>query len=600
MRPAASRRLLLLATALAIASPGRAQPPADLAQADAALADTFTLQGVTAIQPRRADGGYDWDWRGPRDDPEWSWFFNRHEAFIAAGRAWQATGDCRYIEWIFSTLDDWIVTHPAPGRMTFSAAWRPLEAARRILGPWTTVYENLRDDPAFTAERRERFLSSVRAHGEQLRHHHALFGNHLITEMLALAQLCLVFPETDDTDEWLSYALGRLAREYDAQVYPDGAYKELATHYQRVVAVNYQDLLDLLVKAGRLEEARDWRERSERLWNYLRLVQKPAGTAPVNNDSDQENIAGLLGAYAPRLAGEPPRETVALPYAGQIIFRDGGATATPQWAFFDRGPHGSAHQHEDRLHFSLSIGDADFLVDNGRYTYVPGPWRDYFAGPGGHNVVTIDGHGGEPGPKTTDATEPPPTTLALGERWDSAFGDSRFALDGNPRAADWRRIVVNLRGDGWLVIDRIVAFGQRNVETLWHWHPDCAVTADGDARLLVQNGGRILRVALASTATAADLRQVRGSEEPVQGWHSVRFNQRVAATCTTARQTPQGPLLNVWFFSPGAQPAEIAIRQKSGAGLRLSLTHGDSVEELALDLDNPGDLRWPATPENTR
>ncbi|MFH1496621.1 MAG: alginate lyase family protein [Verrucomicrobiota bacterium] len=597
MRALVLRLLLGLAAWLTDATTTRAD---DIAEADAALADTFTLQGVTATQPRLPDGGYDWDWRGPRNDPEWSWFFNRHEAFLAAQRAWRATGDRRYLDWIFATLDDWIVTHPAPGRMTFSAAWRPLEAARRILGPWTVVYENLHDDPAFTAERRDRFLDSVRAHGEQLRHHHALFGNHLITEMLALAQLCLVFPETDNTEEWLAYSLGRLAREYDAQVYPDGAYKELSTHYQRVVAVNYQQLLDLLVKTGRVDEARDWRARAERLWSYLHTVQKPDGTAPLNNDSDLEDVAALLRAYAPRLADEPPHETVALPHAGQIVFRDGGATpASPQWAFFDRGPHGTAHQHEDRLHFALAIGTTNFLVDNGRYTYVPGPWRDYFAGPAGHNVVLLDGRGGETGPEAIDAAEPPATTLALGERWESAFGDSRFALDGNPRAADWRRIVVNLRGDGWLVVDRVVAFGPRTVETLWHWHPDCEVTPDGDARLLVQNGGRSLRVALATTART-DLGQVRGSEAPVQGWHSPRFNQRMAATCTTARQTTGGPLLNVWFFSPGPQPAGVAIRQRSGHRVRLLLTRGDDANELTLDLNNPANLRWPVTPENAR
>lgn len=599
MRPAASRRLLLLAAALAFTAPARAQPPADIAEADAALADTFTLQGVTATQPRRANGGYDWDWRGPRDDPEWSWFFNRHEAFITAERSWRTTGDRRYIEWIFDTLDDWIVTHPSPGRMSFSAAWRPLEAARRILGPWTVVYENLRDDPAFTAGRRERFLASVRAHGEQLRHHHALAGNHLITEMLALAQLCLVFPETDNTEEWLAYALSRLAREYDAQVYPDGAYKELSTHYQRVVAVNYQSLLDLLVKAGRLDEARDWRERSERLWDYLRLVQKPDGTAPVNNDSDQENVASLLRAHAPRITGEPPRETVALPYAGQIVFRGGDTTAS-QWAFFDRGPHGTAHQHADRLQFSLSIGNANFLVDNGRYTYAPGPWRDYFAGPAGHNIVMIDGHGGETGPDAVETGKPPPTTLAIGERWESAFGDSRFAFDGNPRAADWRRIVVNLRGDGWLVIDHVVTFGPRTVDTLWHWHPDCAVTPDGPSGLLVQNGRQSLRVALATTGSDVTLRQARGEENPVQGWHSVRFNQRLAATGTTARQTTRGPVLNVWFFTPGSRQADVVIQRRNGNRLVLMLIRPDESTQLTLDLDNPRNLRWPFYPESER
>jgi len=582
MRPVIPRLLLLLA-ALTLAAPAAAQPSRDIAETDAALADTFTLQGVTATQPRRADGGYDWDWRGPRDDPEWAWFFNRHYALETACRAWRQTGDERYLDWILATLDDWVVTHPAPGRMSFSAAWRPLEAARRILGPWTVLHENLRDHAAFTPERRERFLASAHAHGRQLRRHHARSGNHLITEMLALAQLCLVFPGTKDTDEWLAYALGRLEHEYHAQVYPDGAYKELSTHYQRVVALNYQHLLDLLEQHGNPEDILRWRPYVKRLWAYLRAVQKPDGSNPVNNDSDRENIAALLRAHAPRQASVPI-ETIALPHAGQIVFRSGDP-ARPQWAFFDRGPHGTAHQHRDRLHFSLTLGLRDFLVDNGRYTYAPGPWRDYFAGPAGHNVLLLDGRGSEPGPDAINAIDPP-TRLVLREHWETAYGDARFTTPGNPRAADWRRIVINLRGDGWIVLDRVIAFTPQNLETLWHWHPACEVrTTDAD-RLVVRHAEETLTVAFA-TGSRASLTQIRGAEHPaVQGWHSERFNQRAPATCTIARQRLDGPVFNAWFFTPGGVAATIRIDTTDARRPTLILTRGDQTSELSIDLDD--------------
>jgi Heparinase II/III N-terminus/Heparinase II/III-like protein len=563
---------------------------AQLAEADLALNDTFTLQGVQAVARRQATGGFDWTYQGPRNDPEWAWFFNRHSYFVPLVQAYVRTHDERYPEFLFNTLDDWITQHPAPGRISFSAAWRPLEAARRILDSWTFVYLKLGDHPAFTQERRARFLASVYAHGEQLRHHHALYGNHLITEMLALAQLSLVFKQHGDCAEWLNYSLEQLDKNYTEQVYPDGAFKELSAHYQRVVALNYQDLLTLLETSGRNDLADAWRPRVNKLWTYLASIIQPDGGNPLNNDSDQENLLNLLQANAPDLAVNETA-TCWLPYAGQAVFRSPGTAKTPAlWAFFDTGPRGTDHDHADRLHLSVSVGPREFLVDNGRYTYAPGPWRDYFAGPTGHNVILFDGQGSDQGPAKVDEPNVLGHFFAKAEI-EVAYGDAAFATVANPRAGDWRRIVVHLRNTGWIVVDRIVAFQPTTLSTQWHWHPNCDVLpADPLKGQFIRNGPSSVQLQIASNAPTGNWQVIRGSDQPVQGWYSERFNSKAPAACTLYNQAVQRPVINVWLITPRDEKspaAQFAVTFETTGQLVIRAQFACGEQELRLDPEKP-------------
>lgn len=573
--------------------------PADdatFAEAELVLRDTFTLQGVQGIAARRADGGFDWDDQGPRSDPEWAWFFNRHAFFPKLWQAYERTQDERYPEFIFATLDDWIVRHPAPGRFTFSAAWRPLEAARRIIDSWSLVYLKLGDHPSFTPERRDRFLSSVHAHGEQLRHHHALAGNHRITEMLALAQLSLVFKTDRDAGEWLSYSLAELEQSYTDQVYPDGTHKELSAHYQRVVALIYQRLLTLLDAAGRQDLADTWRPRVRTLWAYLAAVMKPDHGNPLNNDSDQENVARLLRDNAPDLAEPRSFESHWLPHAGQAVFRSRDAqNSDTLWAFFDSGPRGTDHDHADRLHLSVSVGTRDFLVDNGRYSYAPGPWRDYFAGANGHNVVLLDGLGSEQGPKAVSAPDSLGRFFRHGEI-EIAYGDTSFVSSKNPRLGDWRRLVMHLRNRGWIVVDRIIAFQPATLSTLWHWDPVCDVlSGDSVKGQLIRHGAGSLRLLVAANLEGADWQVARGQNHPVQGWSSDRFNFKTPASCTIFTQQVVKPVTNVWLIAPSGESStepSLAVTFCPDGQLIMRTRFANAEEELQLDPEHPeGTLR---------
>lgn len=524
----------------------------DRATADAALARTFTLQGVTAVQPLRPDGvGYDWDWRGPRDDPEWAWFFNRHHWFPALLAAYQETGDSRYAAALAADLDDWLATHPPPGRITFSAAWRPLEAARRLMHSWLPVAPALASLPGARPGLVARFDASLVAHGEHLLSHHAFGGNHLVTEMLALTRLALARPDLPGAARWLDYGLDQLSRAYDEQVYPDGAHVELSTHYQRVIALNYQALLVQLRAAKRDDLVVVWQPRVDRLWSYVAAVMTPSGANPQNNDSDRENYRGLLMSHAPELlASERAPGVVHLPWAGQTVWR-GGPPERQHWAFFEAGPRGTDHDHADHLQFNLSLGAADFLVDAGRYTYAPGPWRDYFAGPAGHNVLLLDGRGADPRPRRVSA-EPAPARFGDDGRLAWAWGDATFSDVAGKRIGDWRRMVVYARDAGWVVVDRVVAFGSRELTTQWHWAPGVEATPAG-ARWKVRVGETELEV---NAPEGGRWQVARGQEPPLpRGWFSAAFNRREPAVQTDLVQPLRGPRVNVWLFRPVGSPA---------------------------------------------
>jgi hypothetical protein len=541
-------------------------------KADDIINDRFVLQGVSAEQPRRADGGFVWDHRGPRDDPEWAWFFNRHDWFGPLLDAWKATGDDHYVEFLLAALDDWIAQHPAPRGFTISSSWRPLEAARRILGTWPRVYRELQHHPLFTPERQQRFREKVRDHGLHLRSQHVHFGNHLVTEVLALTKIALWFPQFPESAAWLDYGLATLAKAYDGQVYPDGAQKELSTHYQRVVALNFQMLQNMLREHGKAELADQWQGRVRALWLYLAGVIKPDGSNPVNNDSDFEDVTALLTAHAPDLLERTNAPaSVIFPWAGQAVLRsrtDGGDVL---WAWFDAGPRGIDHDHHDPLQFSLSVGTANFLVDNGRYTYAPGPFRRYFSGPEAHNTVLLNGAAATPGPRWVNQ----PATLLKAAHIDHpqysvVSGADRFTAAGNPRAADWRRTVIHLKGVGFIVADFLLQFSRGELRTLWHW--DAAVGANGNIeadKFVVSNGDKDLSVRLLTTGGSVQMEHVIGRVEPrPQGWTSRFFNQRHPALATEVSQRISGVTLNVWIFEYGSRE-QIAVHLIDNDSMRI-------------------------------
>jgi len=158
----------------------------DILEPDRGLAGEFKLQDIWGAQEKKHSGAYDWQYKGPQNDQEWAWFFNRHRILRIWYASWLRTQNPEYSDAIEVLLKDWIQDNPAPAYLSLSSTWRALEAARRIDGPWLEIFFRLHGDMALSQELRLMMLNSVWEHGHYLREHHAFFGNHLITEMSCL------------------------------------------------------------------------------------------------------------------------------------------------------------------------------------------------------------------------------------------------------------------------------------------------------------------------------------------------------------------------------------------------------------------------------
>jgi hypothetical protein len=565
-----------------------ALPPWDAAtrqEADAALTGTFTMQGVIGVLPRRADGGFDWTWRGPQDDPEFAWFINRQHHIPALLVAWRETKDARYRTALNAQLRDWLRQSPRPAYYSLSSAWRALEVARRVEEAWMPVLFSPEADAALDDDVLLGLLADVPDHAAALRYTHSFSGNHLITEMTGLAAIALAFPEFKDASAWLDYAVAQARAEAAREIYPDGAETELSNLYQRVVLLELQRLADLLAAAGRAKELTDFHATVENGWNYFAHTLDPRGHGPLNNDSSVDDDAALVrqmaavyhrpdwlyiatNGHAGAAPAEPP--TDYFPYAGLAVMRSGwGADA--QWAFFAMGPRGSDHQHADRLHLSIGGGGREFLVEDGRYNYQPGPWRDYFTGPQGDNVVLLDGQGTLPPPDTVAtpanvihriSPDAPANHAPANDYFEAQAQFASHLLNGQGPPYH-KRSVSYVRGQYWLVTDEVLCYGPHQLEALWHFHPDCTVKCNGPV-IYTDDPGQANLVLWPLDVPLGDwtVDLIHGRELPTpQGWYSPVFNQRIPATCVSFTATVNRPTTFawiIWIVPPGQDPRHAA------------------------------------------
>jgi hypothetical protein len=548
--------------------PGRADI---LALADDAMEDIFTIQSRTYKQPRLPNGKLDWDDFGPNRDKEWAWMMNRHQHFLFLVTAFRYTGNSRYVETVSDHLIDWIPTHPAPDHISFSTSWRALEAARRVMETWMAAYIHLKAQPDFSDEALFLLLSSIPEHANTLSEHYSFWGgNHKMTEKLAIVICGLVWYEFRDSRRWLQTALDKTTQELFAQTYPDGSYKELANHYQKIVSANYLRLMSM-VRGKPFSPGAAFEERVEAMWNYFCFVSRPSGFGPLNSDSSlEENLMLVEEAnqffkrsdwdyiVSQETRGTPPEDPPSryFPWAGHAVMRDGwGADA--QWAFYDIGPHGSAHQHDDRLHLSVSLGVWDLLVDTGRYTYLPGALREFFKRGAGHNVVRVAGRDSVVPPHTVAV--PLPNYARIQHDHDVFQASVQFHLDWlQTSKVTQTRTVIYLRSVGWLVVDAFVGYGRHRFDTQWQFHPDCIVSDDEAGLHWVLPDGKTGRMDLI-TLRQGDWDLARGQLEPeVRGWYSWAYNERRPATSARYTQRSGGPFFNLWWLRPADASGQLA------------------------------------------
>ncbi len=404
------------------------------------------------------------------------------------------------------------------------------------------VLEQL-DEP----EKRQ-LLTAIYHHAWHIAHRLSLYsscGNHTVCEALGLVFAGAIFLPTEEGKKWLCTGIGLLEQELPRQVLPDGGPLEQAIKYHRFVLDAYWLAYNFLTQNG-LHDCSGWLPRLRLGEQFLQAFAVAPDTLLPIGDSDDGHIV------APGIS--PTRETLPPPAWSLKTFPDSGYTVVRSKhdlvLTFDHGPLGMpplyAHGHADALAVTLSLAGQTILVDPGTYRYNGVPeWRRYFKSTRAHNTVTIDG--------LDQAVQE--TGFIWSHPYDATLLTAQETNDGILLAAQHhgyarlpepvihqRRIF--LTREGHLIIhDTFQGKGVHTFELNFHLHPQARVRPDQKGWEVILNDMKAVFCLWGPTNS----RLVHGQEQPILGWYSERYGQKVACPVLSCQQ--QGKPEEVEFLT---------------------------------------------------
>lgn len=382
------------------------------------------------------------------------------------------------------------------------------------------------------------------------------------------------------------------------QVYPDGVQTELTSHYHNVAMMNF-DLFKEICDNANQSLPDFFNQTIENMYSYIAHAVRPDGNRILNNDGDKGSDRELILKGAKKYnkpdweyistngkSGIKPKDgpSYFYPWAGQLISRSGFDEAA-QWSFFDIGPWGSGHQHNDRLHLSVTAYGRDLLVDAGRFAYtgeVAEKFRPYATGTKGHNLILIDGLGQAPGVPVTDKPLDK-THFKITPEFDFAWNSMDKFND--LTEVNHFRSLFYVRNNFWVVVDNIKTKKPRKVETLWHWHPDCKILNEGNGIITSVNGkGNLRIIPVGKSDWKVDI--IKGQEKPeTQGWYSEEYNKfEPNPACIYSTQI-QTDATFVWLLVP----AEMEVPEMTAKVI------SKNEEELILKVSSKTNGNWDIT-----
>lgn len=528
---------------------------------DTILKNVFVLQTVKGKVSYGKDGHRDWSYRGPNNDVEWSWLSNRHPQIDSLFHIYKRTGNKEYAEYIDLFLRDFIIKSiPYPAKPAATDIWRGLEVSFRAK-VWPKIFYGLINSKYLSPATQLLMLSSLPDHAHYNRHFHKKRGNWLTMEISGLATIVATFPEFKHSDEWLDYAIHEMGKSMKEQIYPDGVQAELTSHYHTVALESFVELKELCDGLGK-KVPESYNNTLEKMYDYIAHMLRPDGTGPLNNDSDRNDYRTLMLKGAKTfhredwkyiatngLLGEKPSHgpSYFYPWAGHLTSRS-GYDKNAHWSFFDMGPWGIGHEHSDKLHISVAAYGRDLLVDAGRFAYsgkLYEKYRAYGIGSEGHNLLLIDNMGQKPGPPSVSS----PISdkyFKIEDAFDYASDQfSNYKVNGKAKHI---RSMFYVRGEFWVIVDRVLTDQAREIKTLWHWHPTCKVLTDDGITKSDNSFGNLAVIPVSNQLFEVEL--VKGQDTPVQGWYSVEYNKVEENTTSVYTNSINEDATMVWLLVP--------------------------------------------------
>lgn len=502
-------------------------------------------------------------------DFKYFWELPRLQHLITLAKAYYLTNEERYAGEVAKQITSFVEQSP----FLLGVNWiMPMEAAIRLVSiSWITVFlkEHLKNDPQTCGL----IEYIVKSHVDYVASNYAAYSsanNHLVAEAAGVFIASTCFHQLDKMSSYRQKAYDILSREIIHQHHPDGVNKEQAVHYQ-IFAFQFFLLAGLLAKVNSIDFPNQYWEMLEKSANFIAAMAGDNCSLPNIGDNDDgkaillsetdsnaaqsilvtaavlfkrsdfkrkakffdETSFWLLGNKGKRgfdsLDAESPFGANTFEHGG-YYFLTGNAKSKPR-IVFDCGPLGfepiAAHGHADSLSFVLSAYDRSYFIDPGTYTYVADdPYRNYFRSTRAHNTLVIDGQNQSQiaGPflwnqKAKSFAE----EWVTNEHYDKVTGWH----DGYRRLPDpvthRRAIRLDKEREVVTIEDYLGMKGSHKFELFFHLDPMCHAEKVNGHTWQIENTGKTIGLVIDPKLSC---RTYTGSEDPISGWYSSRYDQK--------------------------------------------------------------------------
>jgi len=551
------------------------------------------------------------------------WELNRHQYFVTLGKAYWYTNDERYAATFVDHLMAWMDANPPKIGVNWASS---LEVAFRAIA-WIWGLYFFKASPNLSDTVLLRTLRFLYLHGRHVETYLSTYSSpntHITGEALGLLYLGTMLPELDCAERWRRIGWTVFLEQLEKHVRPDGSYFEQSTYYHRYTTDFCLHALILgQVQGGPIPAVLS--DKLRLLLDHLMHLSQPDGRTPLVGDDDggrvlplderspndfratlatgaalferpdyryvsgpaSEETLWLLGSAGLRAfdaveSAAPAVQSRAFPDGGYHLLRDGWERDASSMTI-DCGPHGvlnCGHAHADALALTLVVRGKAVLVDPGTYTYTaPAALRDHFRSSSAHNTVTVAGQSSSipSGPFTWQHTARTfLTSWQPGARCDYIEGKHDGYARLTPPAAHGRAVLF-LKGDYWIVRDRVETEGDHDVQVHFQFAPDIRVHVQSADRVVGgwgTNASELLEIGIFGH---------RGALRCEEGRVSSSYGALSPATSCVFTARGKGTREIVSFLVPRTQNEEsLVIHERPASNGRAFTIVGRGVEDTLL------------------
>jgi hypothetical protein len=225
---------------------------------------------------------------------------------------------------------------------------------------------------------------------------------------------------------------------------------------------------------------------------------------------------------------------------GHFIFRKQN-DSKEIYLHLDAAPLGylsmAAHGHSDALSIIMNINGYCIFVDPGTYSYhVSKDWRDYFVSTMAHNTVCIDGRNQANHVGDTMWLDHYKCHI-VSQSISGSLESVKAEHNGYKKTKHTREILYNKPESYFIIQDEIFISDGNDLECtlLYHIHPDIKIEKTApNVFLLTHQSGIRLSVSIENFAVYS---LTKGQMNPVLGWYSDSFMQKVPTNVISAKKT---------------------------------------------------------------